>query len=363
MLGQIIASLLLLAIVQLLVRARFIRSQRLSITNKNMVCLPDFIFFVGVICAVLFAILTAITAFTNGSPFHTIALSIFSILGISIIIGWKNCRIVYEENTFTQKTFFGRKRTFTYDQLTAYKGNKGFSNLHIFAGNKKVFVDRLALNRINFLLFVKKKYRTIHGGKALPVINKSDLFLGHVHSPGDYISVYVFVLLFILGSWILLAANTPTSFDTSNTEYLKITFSHCEAQGNKLICRSPDYVEDFILSNYGEDMPEIDTFLSLCDGKTPFDLWGYRYKSQSRTPTREPPYYSIKQLTYHGGIFYSFDQANAYHRESLISATLFFTGILLLWNAWFALTVLVGRHPERFRPWFVKLFFKDRCIQ
>lgn len=74
-------------------------------------------------------------------------------------------------------------------------------------------------------------------------------------------------------------------------------------------------------------------------------------------------YYSIKQLAYHGDFFYSFDQANEYHQESSIPAILLFIGILVLWNAWFAFTIIVGHHPERFKPWFIKLFFKDGYIK
>ena len=94
----------------------------------------------------------------------SVVLLFFSSLGATLIIAFANCRISYDEDGFVAKNFFGVKRKFTYDQVTAIKEN--MHEDYIYVGKRRVMIDEFSVGGKEFIAYVKKRYRTLHNGQA-----------------------------------------------------------------------------------------------------------------------------------------------------------------------------------------------------
>ena len=144
--------------------------------EKGKVYLHKFLAILGTIGSAIFLIPAIITVFLDEPLWVPVIFLALASLGASLIIGFINCRISYDEDGFVAKNFLGIKRKFTYDQVTAIKENLRES--YIYMGERRVMVDQLAIGGDEFIKFVKKKYRTMHDGQSLPKIlkTKHDIF-------------------------------------------------------------------------------------------------------------------------------------------------------------------------------------------
>ncbi len=134
------------------------------------VYLPKPLAYVGVLDSALFLVIAA-EAFISNAPLWTIIVFLLlSLLGIILIIAFVNCRISYDQDGFIHKSFFGIKRKFTYEQVTAIKENT--NEIFLYIGNKKVMVDKLSAGGDDFLNLVRQKYQALHNGQTLPKIHK-----------------------------------------------------------------------------------------------------------------------------------------------------------------------------------------------
>lgn len=127
--------------------------------ENGKVHFPKFFIILGMITFVAFLIPTVITAFLDIPLLVPVIFLLFSLLGMSLIVAFINCRISYDQNGFVHKSFFGIKRQFTYDQVTAIKENA--HEKYIYVGKKRLMVDELLIGGNDFIKFVKKEYRAL----------------------------------------------------------------------------------------------------------------------------------------------------------------------------------------------------------
>ena len=132
--------------------------------EKGKVYLPKRLAILGTICSSLFLIPSIITAFLVEPLWVPITFLLLSSMGVILIIAYLNCRITYDDEGFVAKNFFGKKRKFTYDQVTAIKENAHES--YIFIGKHKVMVDEFSIGGDEFIKLVKEKCRTMHSRKS-----------------------------------------------------------------------------------------------------------------------------------------------------------------------------------------------------
>ena len=111
-------------------------------TETEEVHLPNFFLILGLICSVIFLIPTIITAFLAEPIWIPIIFFTLSLIGSCFIIAFANCRVYYDEDGFVAKNFFGIKRKFTYDQVTAIKEN--MHEDYIYIGKSKVMIDEIS---------------------------------------------------------------------------------------------------------------------------------------------------------------------------------------------------------------------------
>ena len=134
--------------------------------EKGKVHLPKFFMILGAISSIAFLIPVFITIFLAEPIWVPIVFLIVSLIGAIFIIAFFNCRISYDEKGFIYKNFFGIKRNFTYDQITAIK--EGVEESYIYIGKNRVMVTGLSVGEVEFINFVKEKYKALHNGQNIP---------------------------------------------------------------------------------------------------------------------------------------------------------------------------------------------------
>ena len=325
--------------------------------EKGKVYLHKFLAILGTIGSAIFLIPAIITVFLDGPLWVPIIFLALASLGASLIIGFINCRISYDEDGFVAKNFLGIKRKFTYDQVTAIKENLHES--YIYMGERRVMVDELAIGGDEFIKLVKKKYRTMHDGQSLPKIHKAkyDLFNGNVKDAGGALFAYILVAVLLVGFVIFVVVFTYFSpRTTSNTIEQSVSFISCNANQEEVVLTSADkqiYVIRFIDEQFNSR-----DIQAICDGKTVVTAY-----STEVTPDYADDYYSVKAIIHNGRYLLSFEETNRFHSQEYWPLIILALGMLLFWGIYIAGSIIVGRNPQKFSKKFVRLFFKDGYIK
>ena len=325
--------------------------------ERGKVYLPKFFAILGVIFSTIFLIPTIITAFLDEPIWVPILFCALSLLGASFIIAFVNCRVTYDEDGFVAKNFFGVKRKFTYDQVTAIKEN--MHEDYIYIGKRKVMIDMLSVGGIEFIAHVRKRYRTIHKGQALPKIHKTkhDIFNGNVNDVFGFMFAYIMISVVIVGFAIFLVWYIYFNPNTvANTVEQEVTFTSCTTNGDEIVLRSSDnklYKIRFI-----EDGFDSTKIKAISDGKTVVKTY-----SKEVTPDDEENYYSIKAILLDDTNLLSFDETNRWHQEEYRPLIFFPVIFAILWGAFVAGSIIVGRNPKKFSKKVIKLFFKDGYVK
>lgn len=325
--------------------------------EKGKVYLPKFFLVFGIVISTIFLIPTFITVFVDAPILVQIIFFAFSLLGASFIVAFVNCRVSYDADGFIAKNFFGIKRNFTYDQVTAIKENMHEDYLYI--GKHKVTIDEFSVGGKEFIAHVKKRYRTIHNGQALPKVHKTkhDIFNGNVEDvPGfmfAYISVSVLIVAIAIFFVWFIYLNPST---VANTVEQQVTFTSCITDGDEIVLTSSDNkLYKIIFIGDGFDSTEIK---AICDGKTVVTAY-----SKEMTPKHEEDYYSIKAMIREDTYLLSFDETNRWHREEYWPLIFFPVIYAALWGAFIAVSIIVGRNPQKFSKKVVNLFFRKGYVK
>ena len=325
--------------------------------EKGKVYLPKFFVILGLITSTIFLIPTIITAFSDEPIWVPILFCAFSLLGASFIIAFINCRVSYDEDGFVAKNFFGIKRKFTYDQVTAIKEN--MHEDYIYIGKRKVMIDEFSVGGIEFIAYVRKRYRTIHKGQALPKYTKTkhDIFNGNVDDVFGFMFAYIMIGVVIVAFAIFLVWYiyfTPNT--VANTVEQQVTFTSCITKGDEIVLTSSD--NKLYKIRFMEDGFDSTKIKAISDGKTVVKTY-----SKEVTPDDEENYYSIKAIFHEDTYLLSFDETNRWHQEEYWPLIFFPVIFAIVWGAYVAGSIIVGRNPKKFSKKVIKLFFKDGYVK
>lgn len=332
----------------------FMRQPRQA--KKGTVYLNELLPILGAICSAVMLIPTIITLFLDEPIWVPILGFALSSLGGSLIVGFINCRIFYDEERFVAKNFWGIRRTFTYDQVTAIKNNLHES--YIYMGKCRVMIDEFAVGGDTFIKLVKKKYRTMHDGHNLPEIHKTeyDLFKGNVTDAGSVLFGYILILVLSVSVALLVVIYTYLPRTTGNTIEQSVCFVSCDANKKDIVLTSTDkqrYVIQFVDEQF--DSGDIQ---AICDGKTMVTAYSIEV-----TPDDEAEYYAVKAIVQDGSYLLSFEETNKFHRQNYWPIMIFGLGLCLFLDAYVVGSVVVGRNPQKFSKRFVRFFFRDGYIK
>ena len=324
--------------------------------EDGKVYLPKIFAILGVIASTIFIIPAIITAFLDEPLWVPILFLLLSSFGATLIIAFVNCRITYDQDGFVHKSFFGVKRRFTYEQVTAIKEN--MHEKFLYVGKKRLMVDEFSIGGDDFIKLVKKKYRTMHYGKSLPKICKAkhDIFNGNVQDAGGFLFAYILVGVIVVGFLIFAVYFAYTPSTPNNTIEQTTSFVSCEKTEEEITLTSSD--NQVFKIRFIDEQFKAKDIQTLCDGKTVVTTY-----STEVTPKYEESYFSLKAVKYKDDYILSFDETNRLHRQEHTLLVIIVVVMCLAWGTIVAFSIIIGRNPKRFSKRVIRLFFKDGYIK
>lgn len=326
-------------------------------TEKGKVFLHKFIPIIGTIDTAFFLVPAFITAFTDEPIWVPIVSLLLASLGAILIIAYLNCRITYDDHGFTAKSFFGIKRQYTYEDITAIKTNMHENILYL--GKHRVMIDEFALGGIDFIFFCNRKYRKLHNGNKLPRIHKTkhDIFNGNVRDATGFLIGYILVGVCIIAFLIFVVVYVYFMPNTEeNTQCSQVYLASCIQKDDTLVMTSSDG-ETYEIQLFGGDL-DTSKIEPVCDGKTLLDVY-----SKKITPDGEEEYFSVKAIRSNGKDIVGFNEINRLHQQEFFPLIILAGAMNLIWLVYVAFSVIVGRNPQKFSKKFVRLFFKDGYVK
>ena len=230
---------------------------------------------------------------------------------------------------------------------------------YIYIGKRKVMIDEFSVGGIEFIAYVRKRYRTIHNGQALPKIHKTkhDIFNGNVDDVFGFMFVYIMISVLIVAIAIFLVYYiyfTPNT--VANTVEQQVTFTSCTTKGDEIVLTSSD--NKLYKIRFMEDGFDSTKIKAISDGKTVVKTY-----SKEVTPDDEKNYYLIKAILLDDTYLLSFDETNRWHQEEYWPLIFFPVIFAIVWGAYVAGSIIVGRNPKKFSKKVIKLFFKDGYVK
>lgn len=88
---------------------------------------------------------------------------IFALLSLCLFIHSVNFRIEYNDEGFTVRNFFRKKRHFSYADITEINMSGSHKSFLLFMGKHHLSVDKARSSHIDFMYFSLQKYQEIYG--------------------------------------------------------------------------------------------------------------------------------------------------------------------------------------------------------
>lgn len=327
------------------------------ITDRT-VCLPRFVFFIGLICGLFFFAIAVYLLFTR-RPTAAMFFYPFSLLGIILMLGQLNERVTYDEYQFVASNLFGVSRTYSYADITAIQGKQ--RTVTIYFGKRRVKINELAAGKYQFLSFAKQQYRRIHIGQTIPALpdpahkNRWDIFNGHVDCYGEFLIVYI--MMYVV---ILIALFMPT------VDYLLSPKSEADLTYSTVVFDREEINKNNYLTLYaGDESYSVgDIELKLIDPDVFFDAYdaGAKFVVGYHTAFDNKTIYSMEDTS--GRVYMKTELPRNMFKEGDEGLYYVLWGVMFAaWSVYVAMSIHVGRYPERFSPRVRRIFFKPGYLQ
>lgn len=155
--------------------------------EKNTVRMGVAFLIIGVICTVACAVPAIIMALQKDLSFAAFLFGL-SLLGASLAVAFFNCRLTYDEESFTYRNFFNKKTTIKYSEIIDAEYEM---DLIIMSDKKKISLQDHAVGQGEFLQIIKPYIDPIIDQKKkiagpVPKVRK---YRDSVYRPLDYIIV------------------------------------------------------------------------------------------------------------------------------------------------------------------------------
>lgn len=325
--------------------------------------LPDFLLWLGMAAGTVFLVIGWLAAEQDGSVGLTFVFGAFVLPCMALMLGWKNCFLLYDRQGFTQKNIFGMRRSFTYDQVTGWSVNRrNPMESTLYAGGKRISFNLMSRNGPDFLAKVSAGYRKAHGSKNVPEMpelrKERGGFRAHVYNPGEYLAVFLMMVAMVvgLGGWLMLDSWLPVT--EKDAQMQKLTFCAWELVEDNLELTSAQTQEIFVINGCRDYLTGMEALVEKCDGETTFTVWAERF-----TPSDEEPFYRVYALASGDESYRTFEDSTAYRRLDVPLIAGMFGVFLLIVLAFSGFIYMVGSDPQRFPKWVVYACFKKNAIE
>lgn len=333
-----------------------------SKTHKKAVYLPTPMVWIGGVCNITFLSIGWAATCSEGVLGLTILFGMFVLLGMSLMLAWKNCYVSYDKKGFTHKNFLGRCRSFSYEEVTAWEMGRGNSmEAHLYVGKKKIPFSMLDKSASGFLIKVFDAYRKSHKGTHIP--NRHDFqknkigFRAHVHNPGEFLAIFIMVIAFIVGVMIWIAVDGLQPIDENDGQKHVLTFDAWSITDDNFLLHTTQETAPFEISSYQEYLSNVEGLKGNCDSNTVFTLW-----ATYREPDDREPYYDVLSIFSEEEVYLTFEDSTDQARKGAYMVLMLMGGILLLELLTALVIYLVGRNPKKYPKWLVYACFKKSAI-
>ena len=168
--------------------------------KPNTVELPRWMLILGLAVG-LPTLAASLFLLLRGERVGSIVCLCMALLSGSLVLAYCNCRIFYDKDGFTAKSFFGSAHRYTYGDVSSIQGRQ--KDIKLFVGKRTIRLDALAVGRDHFLTFSKKQYRKQHGGRSIPAVRpgsgvRGDLFRGNLENTEGFVFAYVVLPIIFL---------------------------------------------------------------------------------------------------------------------------------------------------------------------
>ena len=323
--------------------------------KPNTVELPRWMLILG-LAGGLPTLAASLLLLFRGERVGSIVCLCLALLSGALALAYCNCRIFYDKEGFSSKSFLGITRRFSYDDIICTQGKD--RDLKVYVGKRVVRLDAMAVGKESFLACAKKSYRSNHNGKCFPTRPgaqaRGDLFRGNLDDADGFIAVYVVMpILALLLVSILVWANRPGRAEWERTT---ATFSSWQVYRDDVLLREPEFPGIYRLDR--DDLSDKEALLDALDRGECFDLYYSSYSGKKKEPNRV-----IRSLEDGSGeVFVSYEDGQRSERNSWLTFAVVMEGLAMVWLLFSAVAIYVGRHPERFPQGFVYLFFQKDYV-
>ena len=185
--------------------------------TKNTVRASRAVRVLGWACGLLAAVSAAIClALHAEGKWLTVAMG-FAVLALLFVIINLSLHIDYSKDSFTVRKFFGKPKTYRYEQIEGViLGSSGSYKLII--NGKRLLVDSAMEGKFDFLITARERYSR-KCSSELPMLQDT-LFRGYIYNPGEFLLAFLIVpvLVTALGLFVVINETTylhvPTGLQT-----------------------------------------------------------------------------------------------------------------------------------------------------
>ena len=332
------------------------RKEEIHAPSEGAVVHSKLVLIVGIIGTLFFGFCAVAAFLSEGFGYVAVIFIAFTVMCAALIVAYLNQKITYNPDDFVVTGFFGKKRSYSYRDATAFL-NDG-KNIKLFIGKRKITLDESFVGRKEFINFVRRQYRKYNNDEALPQkrAGAHDIFKGNIADSNGVIFGYVLGFVFIVGLTIF-ASVIAKPFSADELEYKELRFDSCAVEDKTLSLHINGDDMPYEVPEYEKTMARFEEFTSAYrDGKA-------FYVGYKAYPDADDPYYCAATIEGSDGTVYlSLDESNEYQKKNKAQIMMLFGGILLFWIFWSIATVYVGRNAEKFSLRFLRLFFKKSYI-
>ncbi|MBR6530952.1 MAG: hypothetical protein IKT61_00430 [Clostridia bacterium] len=354
--------------------------------DGSTVHLPKLMLIIGIVCTSVFLVPAGYLLLVE-KDLLGIAFALFALLSSSLIVAFVNQRIYYDTEGFTAKSFCGIRRRFSYsdiecsigeiphdldkvmadeecddvDFLIEYLTAAASEDIRLKAGGRKILIDKSAVGGLEFLAFAQKQYKAVNGGRPIPDKKKTTkcdaIFNGNVKNATSQIVIYAVILVIWLGMFIMIPiTNVPTEMD--ELEFKTVTVRGYEKDEEYLYLNIDGFEDDIYIRGYTEIFEDTNAFLTLLDNGEQIEI-GYDSFTDDGITEHRIEYVRDKN----SGVLTTPEDYHEFYQKDVKKIMLLFAVLILVWIAYIAFTIYVGRNPHKFSKKFVHIFFKEGTIK
>lgn len=133
------------------------------------VSLPDYTLVVGIITIIFTLLIFVLSLILKAPVWVPVLWIVFSLLGIYLIIAWKNVKILYNDEKIIETTFLGKENHYTYDEFVSCEEKPQQQIIRYYTANGRVLkVNQSTEDAIYLDISIKSMYKKLHNNKNIP---------------------------------------------------------------------------------------------------------------------------------------------------------------------------------------------------